>query len=72
MARLPPYRHARDLALDFVFIIWVSYVLVTGHFFPKEALYLLRSDSPSVVVTEPVHENGPKQLIETVSLEPEA
>ena len=46
-------RHPRELALDGVFFVWISYVLLTGNLLPGPVLALLDSDPPTVAISEP-------------------
>jgi hypothetical protein len=59
MVLLPVHRHPRELALDLMFVVWVSYVLISGRIIPQEAIALFQHDSPAVVVIEPLESEPP-------------
>ena len=69
-----PERRRRDLLLDLVFLVWLSYVMVAGRILPDEVVSFLRNDPPAAAITEPIDlpELSPGPTLEMDSLVPEA
>ena len=47
------HRHPRSLALDGLFFVWLSYVVVSGHILPSALVDLIRSQPAATVISEP-------------------
>ena len=52
--RLPLRCHPRSLALDAVFFVWLSYVVVSGHILPAAVVELIQRPPTTTVVSEPL------------------
>jgi hypothetical protein len=50
-------RGPRQILLDALFTIWLSYALITGNVIPDPVADLLRNQPPAVVITDPDAEN---------------
>ena len=52
--RLPLHVQPRSLALDAIFFLWLSYVVVSGHILPAAIVELIQRPPAASVVSEPV------------------
>ncbi len=47
-------RHGpREIFFDLLFVVWVSYAAVTGHFIPPQIASLLNNQPPAVAIHDP-------------------
>ena len=69
--RLPLHPRPRSLALDAIFFVWLSYVVVSGHILPTAIVELIQRPPAASVVSEPmiapdapvfIVEEGPEAL----------
>lgn len=58
--RLPLHLRPRSLALDAIFFVWLSYVVVSGHILPTAIVELIQRSPTASVVSEPaIAPDGP-------------